>query len=131
MNVLFALLLFLPFVLSAILPAPLPAITERPSPVLARAVSTANCVLTKASAFTLNGQAYSPSTYCSCNGGVQAGASSSVQQDGDTTWACAIAATPVPVIVEKSAPTPTWVVRVEVGSSSVRISLKCELATGN
>jgi hypothetical protein len=76
---------------------------------------------------TLDGVTYSASSICTCGSGVVAGASSTVGQDGSTTWGCAVASTPVPVSTEKPVPTPTWSIVVEVGSKNVGFASKITL----
>lgn len=111
------------FAVSAIIRPTIPATTLSPSPqitpspVFARQITS--CALVSAPAFTIDGRTYSASSSCTCNGGVQAGASRTVGPDGKTTWECAAKSTPMPISTEEAAPTTTWLMRVVVGDQKV------------
>ncbi|KAF2481542.1 hypothetical protein BDY17DRAFT_301509 [Neohortaea acidophila] len=107
------------FAVSAIIRPTIPATTLAPStritpsPVFARQVTS--CALVGAPAFTISGRTYPASSSCTCNGGVQAGASRTVGPDGKTTWECAAKSTPMPISTEEAAPTTTLVMQLLLG----------------
>lgn len=117
------ILITIPIALAATIPASYPLITSAPDPLLARSPSNSptSCSLTSFNAFTLSdapGVTYPASKICTCGNGDTAGLFSSVGQDGATTWSCAMP-TPEPVSTKVPAPTPTWVVRVQLGQQKV------------
>ncbi len=121
MFILYCFLAGLGFSIAATVPASQPAITPAPELPTAQHFKrfVTSCSLTEYSAFTLSGAAFPASSMCTCNGGIQAGASRSVGKDGTTTWECAAGTTPIVVSTEEPTPTPTWVVRVEIGVKKV------------
>ncbi|KAF2717699.1 hypothetical protein K431DRAFT_297570 [Polychaeton citri CBS 116435] len=123
--------------LASAMPAPQPGITPAPLPkrrgalagrqfnnitTVGEPTTTAapitSCALTSEDAFTLDGQAFPATIACACNDGWTAGINTVVGDDGNTSYECAVGTTTTMVVsVETPAPTPTWHIRVNAGSS--------------